>query len=439
MRRCSIGSGSRPSRSLKSTARPDGAMNGLDAALVPALNRARAEGRYRARRTIESRTAATTRVRIDGREVVAFCSNDYLGLADHPRVTEAFIAAARRWGAGSGAAHLVSGHCREHRLLEEALAELTGRPRALLFSTGYMANLAVLGALVGRGDRVLEDRLNHASLIDAGLASGARFARYAHCDAAALEERLTTGLRGTAPADSATSRNPTRVAARGAGRTMVATDGVFSMDGDVAPLAALAQVCRAHGAWLMVDDAHGFGVLGASGGGSLEDAALDAADVPILMCTLGKALGVFGAFVAGSEALVETLIQRGRTYIYTTALPPAIAAAVRAALAVQADECWRRERVLKHAARFRAAATALGLSLLPSQTPIQPILAGSETAALAASAALLDAGVWVPAIRPPTVPAGRSRLRVSFSAAHSDEDVDRLLAALAAAPHGLRG
>jgi 8-amino-7-oxononanoate synthase len=395
-------------------------MNGLEAALVPALGRARAEGRYRARRTVESRTAATTRMRIDGREVLAFCSNDYLGLADHPRVTEAFVTAARHWGTGSGAAHLVSGHCHEHRLLEESLAEFTGRARALLFSTGYMANLAVIGALVGRGDRVFEDRLNHASLIDAGLASGARFARYGHCDPAALERRLQNWL-------GANFR-----------RTIVATDGVFSMDGDVAPLAALARVCRAHGAWLMVDDAHGFGVMGASGGGSLEAAALAAADVPILMCTLGKALGVFGAFVAGSEALIETLIQHGRTYIYTTALPPAVAAAARAALAVQAEEDWRRERVLRHAARFRTGATALGLDLLPSQTPIQPILAGSEAAALAASAALLDAGVWIPAIRPPTVPAGRSRLRVTFSAAHSDDDVDRLLAALDAAPHGLR-
>jgi 8-amino-7-oxononanoate synthase len=399
-------------------------MNGIDAALVPALSRARAAGRYRTRRTVESRAAGTTRLRLDGREVVAFCSNDYLGLADHPRVTEACVAAARRWGAGSGAAHLVSGHCREHRLLEEALAEFTGRPRVLLFSTGYMANLAVLGALVGRGDRVFEDRLNHASLIDAGLASGARFGRYAHCDTAALEKRFGADVRGGVPAR--------------ASRTVVATDGVFSMDGDVAPLRERAQLCRKRDAWLMVDDAHGFGVLGACGRGSLEAAALGAADVPILMCTLGKALGVFGAFVAGSEALIETLVQRGRTYIYTTALPPAVAAAARAALGVLAEEGWRRERVLKHAARFRAAATALGLDLPPSDTPIQPILAGSEPAALRASEALLEAGFWVPAIRPPTVPAGRSRLRVTFSAAHSDEDVERLLAALAVTPHGLR-
>jgi len=383
-------------------------MAGLDAALTPTLAGVRDAQRYRIRRTVESRTPGTAHVRVDGREVVAFCSNDYLGLADHPRVTEALVEGARRWGVGSGAAHLVSGHCREHRLLEDALAEFTGRPRALLFSTGYMANLAVIRSLVGRGDRVFEDRLNHASLLDAGLASGARFARYPHGDVAALEKWLGADFR-----------------------TIVATDGVFSMDGDIAPLAGLAAACRAHDAWLMIDDAHGFGVLGPQGRGSLEVAGLGESDAPILMCTLGKALGVFGAFVAGSEPLIETLIQRGRTYIYTTALPPAVAAAARAALLVQAEESWRRERVLAHATRFRAAASDLGLALLPSKTPIQPVLMGSEASALAASAALLDRGLWVPAIRPPTVPAGRSRLRVTFSAAHTEQDVDRLLAALA--------
>jgi len=326
----------------------------------------------------------------------------------------------------------VSGHCREHRLLEEALAVFTGRPRALLFSTGYMANLAVIGAIAGRGDRVLEDRLNHASLLDAGLASGARFARYAHCDPASLEKWLGADFPGTE------RRRPGGKPLRAGSRAVVATDGVFSMDGDVAPLRELAAVCRRHDAWLMVDDAHGFGVLGASGRGSLEAAGLTASDVPILMCTLGKAFGVFGAFVAGSETLIETLIQRGRSYIYTTALPPALAAAARAALAVQTEEAWRRERVLAHAARFRAAATALGFELLPSDTPIQPIVTGNETAALAASEALLAEGLWVPAIRPPTVPSGRSRLRVTLSAAHEDADVDRLLAALATRfPRGL--
>ena len=407
-------------------------MTGLDAALAPSLADVRAAGRYRVRRTVASRERGTTRLKVDGRDVIAFCSNDYLGLADHPRVTEACVAAARQWGVGSGAAHLVSGHCHEHRLLEEALAEFTGRPRALLFSTGYMANLAVIGALAGPGDRVLEDRLNHASLLDSGLASGARFARYAHGDLAALENRLGANSSQFGPQPVRKSTASRRPAPGRPSRTVVATDGVFSMDGDIAPLRELARMCRSHDAWLMVDDAHGFGVLGANGRGSLEEAGLADIDVPILMCTLGKALGVFGAFVAGSETLIESLIQRGRTYIYTTAMPPALAAAARAALDVQSDESWRRERVLAHAARFRAAATAMGYALLPSQTPIQPVLCGSEAAALAASEALLAQGLWVPAIRPPTVPPGRSRLRVTFSASHEESDVDRLLAALAA-------
>lgn len=368
----------------------------------------------RVRRTVEHRTAGGVRVRVDGTELLAFCSNDYLGLADHPRVVEAFVAAAREWGVGSGASHLVSGHCREHHALEEELAAFVRRPRALLFSTGYMANLAVITALLGRGDRVFEDRLNHASLLDAGLASGARFSRYPHADVGALAARL-----GRA----------------GPGRTMVVTDGVFSMDGDVAPLADLAAACRTHGASLFVDDAHGLGVLGATGRGSLEAAGVDGADdVPILMGTLGKAFGTFGAFVAGSHELIETLLQTARTYIYTTALPPAVAAATRASLRAMQDEPGRRERVLRHVTRFRREAASLGLQLLDSGTPIQPIVFGSEAAAVAASDALRARGLWVPAIRPPTVPAGSSRLRITFSAAHADADVDLLVEALASLP-----
>jgi 8-amino-7-oxononanoate synthase len=382
----------------------------FDEALAAGLNELERGQRYRRRRTVESRTPGTARVRVDGRDCLAFCSNDYLGLADHPQVTEAFVAAARRWGVGSGASHLVSGHCTEHAALEEELASFVGRPRALSFSTGYMANLAVAATLLGRGDRVLEDRLNHASLIDAGLASGAAFRRYPHADVEALKRRL---------------------AAREAGRTLVATDGVFSMDGDVAPLRALASACRDAGAILFVDDAHGFGVLGASGRGSVEEAGLGPDGVPVLMCTLGKAAGTFGAFVAGSEALVESLVQRGRTYIYTTAMPAATAAASRAALRVMQAEPERRARVLQHSRAFRDEATRLGLRLLPSTTPIQPVLLGSESAALDASAALFEAGIWVPAIRPPTVPAGSSRLRVTLSAAHTEADVERLLSALA--------
>lgn len=367
----------------------------------------------RVRRTVEQRTAGGVRVRSDGADLLAFCSNDYLGLADQPRVVEAFVAAAHEWGVGSGASHLVSGHCREHHALEEELAVFVRRPRALLFSTGYMANLAVVTALLGRGDRVFEDRLNHASLLDAGLASGARFSRYPHADAGTLAARLDRP---------------------GTGRVMVVTDGVFSMDGDVAPLADLAAACRTHGASLFVDDAHGLGVLGATGRGSLEAAGVDSADVPILMGTLGKAFGTFGAFVAGSHELIETLLQTARTYIYTTALPPAVAAATRASLHLMQDEPWRRERVLDHVARFRREAARLGLRLLESGTPIQPIVFGSEAAAVTASNALRARGLWVPAIRPPTVPAGSSRLRITFSAAHADADVDLLVEALASLP-----
>ena len=384
-------------------------MDSLAAGLSAGLAGLAAAGRLRVRREVGARAADGVRVQVDGTDLTSFCSNDYLGLAGHPRVVEAFVAAAREWGVGSGASHLVSGHCSEHHALEEELAAFTGRPRALLFSTGYMANLAVVTTLLGRGDRVFEDRLNHASLLDAGLASGARFARFPHGDAATLRERL---------------------AEPGEGHVIVATDGVFSMDGDVAPLRALADACRAHRAWLFVDDAHGLGVLGETGRGSLEAAGLGLQDVPILMGTLGKALGTFGAFVAGPEDLVETLLQQARTYIYTTALPPAVAAATRAALRVLQEEPGRRERVLGHAARFRTEAAGLGLCLPASITPIQPVVIGSESAALAASEALRSQGLWIPAIRPPTVPAGTSRLRITFSAAHSDDDVDRLLEAL---------
>jgi 8-amino-7-oxononanoate synthase len=304
----------------------------------------------------------------------------------------------------------VSGHCREHHLLEQELAAFTRRPRALLFSTGYMANLAVVTTLVGQRDRVIEDRLNHASLLDAGLASGARFQRFRHADVGALRSRLSRA---------------------GTGRTLVVTDGVFSMDGDIAPLRELADACRAGNAWLFVDDAHGLGVLGESGRGSLEAAGLGLEDVPILMGTLGKALGTFGAFVAGSDELIETLLQKARTYVYTTALPPAVAAATRAALRVLNEEPWRRERVLGHVARFRREAAGLGLRLPMSETPIQPVILGSEDAAMAASDSLRKQGLWVPAIRPPTVPKGSSRLRITFSAAHDDEDVERLLEGLA--------
>jgi 8-amino-7-oxononanoate synthase len=373
------------------------------------LESLRTAGLYRRRRIVEG-SGPGARQRVDGREVVNFCSNDYLGLAQDPRVADALARAARDCGTGSGASHLVTGHHRVHHALEEALAEFTRRERALLFSTGYMANLGLACALAGRGDTVLEDRLNHASLLDAGLLSGARFSRFAHADAAGLERRLANA---------------------GSGRTLVLSDGVFSMDGDLAPLPHYAAACRRHRATLAVDDAHGLGVLGANGGGVLEHFGLGQEEVPVLVGTLGKAFGCFGAFVAGSAELVELLIQRARTYIYTTALPPALAAATQAALGIARAEPWRRQRALAHAARFRELARAAGLPLADSCTPIQPVLLGDPRAALAASDALLERGLLVAAIRPPTVPEGSSRLRVTLSAAHEDADVERLVDALA--------
>ncbi|HEX7031356.1 MAG TPA: 8-amino-7-oxononanoate synthase [Gammaproteobacteria bacterium] len=366
-----------------------------------------AKSLYRRRRVVESITG--TRVRVDGRDVLAFCSNDYLGLASDPRLIEAQCKAAKQYGAGSGAAHLVTGHQRIHHELEERLADFAGRERALLFSTGYMANLGIASALLERGDHVFEDRLNHASLIDAGLSSGAKFSRYAHNDFAALEKKL---------------------ASRDGGAALVMTDGVFSMDGDVAPLDALAKACKKHDAWLAVDDAHGAGVLGANGRGSLEHSGLGQDEVPVLMGTLGKAFGSFGAFVAGSGTLIETLINRARTYIYTTALPAAAAGASLAALAIIESEPERREQLEKRIARFREGAQSIGLALMPSMTPIQPVLVGEAARAAQLSDALLEKGVLVTAIRPPTVPQGTARLRVTLSAAHSDADIDRLLETL---------
>lgn len=375
--------------------------------LAAGLATRREAGLLRRRLCLDSPQGAE--VVLGGRRLVNFCSNDYLGLAAHPEVTAALARGAERWGAGSGAAHLVCGHLAPHRRLEEALAEFTGRPRALLFSTGYMANLGVVAALAGRGDTVLEDRLDHASLIDGARLSGARLLRYRHADAADLESLL----------DAA------------AGRALVATDGVFSMDGDLAPLPELAAACRRHGAWLMVDDAHGLGVTGATGRGSLEHFGLDTDAVPVLVGTLGKALGTFGAFVAGATELVEHLVQHARSYIYTTALPPAVAEATLAALAVVRREPGRREHLHALVARFRAGAAELDLPAAPSATPIQPILLGDSDAALAAAAALREQGFLVQAIRPPTVPEGTARLRVTLTAAHSEAQVDALLAALA--------
>ena len=375
--------------------------------LASRLAERRAAHLYRQRPLLE--TPQQPEVMVDGEQLLAFCSNDYLGLASHPEVIRAVQQGAERWGVGGGASHLVMGHSTPHHQLEEALADFTGRPRALLFSTGYMANLAAVTALVGQGDTVLEDRINHASLLDAGLLSGARFSRYLHNDADSLAKRL----------DKAT------------GDTLVVTDGVFSMDGDLANLPALCATAKARGAWVMVDDAHGFGPLGKTGGGIVEHFGLGIDDVPVLVGTLGKAFGTAGAFVAGSEELIETLIQFARPYIYTTSQPPAVACATLKSLELLRAESWRRDHLNSLITRFRQGAAEIGLTLMDSPTPIQPILVGSSERALKLSAALRDRGVLVGAIRPPTVPAGSARLRVTFSASHSAAQVERLLDILA--------
>ena len=362
---------------------------------------------YRQTRIAES--AQQVRMQIDGKELLTFCSNDYLGLANHPKLIKAFTQAANEVGVGSGAAHLINGHSKYHQQLEEELAEFTGRPRALLFSTGYMANIGTVNALMERGDSIYADRLNHASLVDAGLLANAKMYRYPHNNLAALEKKLQ---------------------AQGSGNKMILCDGVFSMDGDVAPIKELSLLAKQQKAWLMMDDAHGLGVLGKQGAGLLEEKNLTEDDVPILMATLGKAIGTAGAFIAGSDDLIEYLIQTARTWIYTTAMPPAIAAATSASLKLVKQETWRREKLQSLIQQFRLGATQLGLELMPSYTAIQPVLVGSNEKALNISQALQKQGILVTAIRPPTVPKDTARLRFTFSANHTEQDVVQLLDSL---------
>jgi 8-amino-7-oxononanoate synthase len=377
-------------------------MRDLDAELRDLAGR----GLLRQRRIVEGMQGA--RVQIDGRSLVCFASNDYLGLASDPRLIEALLDGARRYGVGAGASHLVSGHHRAHQALEERLAAFTGFPRALLFGSGYAANLAIV-SLLARGDAELfADRLNHASLNDAMLLARARFHRYAHLDLEALSRLLQ--------ASRATER-------------VVLTDSVFSMDGDLAPLDRLAQLCERHGAWLVVDDAHGFGVLGPQGRGAAAHFALSGERL-IYMGTLGKAAGIIGAFVAASADVVESLIQQARTYIYTTASPPALAHALLKSIELIEHEDWRRDRLATLIACLKQALADLRWPLLPSDTPIQPLLVGEARDAGALAASLSARGVLVPAIRPPTVPDGSARLRISLSAAHRPEDVDALAGAL---------
>ncbi len=361
---------------------------------------------YRRRRVVESPQSVL--MQLDGRQVVNFCSNDYLGLANHPEVIAAFKRGVDQYGVGSGSAHLICGHSHAHHALEDELAAFTGRERALLFSTGYMANLGAISALVGRGDSVLEDRLNHASLLDGGLLSGARFQRYQHNQLDDLQARLAASK----------------------GKALIVSDGVFSMDGDLALLPDLANLAAQHGAGLLIDDAHGFGVLGVNGGGVVEHFGLSQQQVPILMGTLGKAFGTFGAFIAGSDALIEYLIQKARTYVFTTAMPAAVAEATRVSLRLLQQDAWRRQHLQLLISRFRAGAEQQGLQLMASATAIQPIILGDSENALLASQRLLAQGFWVSAIRPPTVPAGTARLRITFSSLHTEQQVDALLEAL---------
>jgi 8-amino-7-oxononanoate synthase len=367
----------------------------------------RQAGLYRSRRLISG--PQQPELVSDGVPLLSFCSNDYLGLASHPDIIRAATAAMPHTGLGGASSHLICGHHDGHHQLEVRLAAFTRRSSALFFSTGYMANMGVISALAGRGDTIFSDRLNHASIIDGCILSRARVRRYPHGDMEALADMLeATG-----------------------GHKLVVTDGVFSMDGDIAPLKELAALCRAHDALLVVDDAHGVGVLGPQGRGSVAELGLSEEDVPVLIGTLGKAVGTNGAFVAGPTLLMDYLVQKARTYIYTTAMPPAIALATCASLDLIEREDSRRSLLQVLIRDFRREAAALGYELMPSRTPIQPIMVGDNWAALALSQALEQKGLMVTAIRPPTVPDGESRLRVTFSAAHSTADLEKLLAALA--------
>jgi 8-amino-7-oxononanoate synthase len=369
-----------------------------------------ASGLTRRRRVLESNCGRM--VTVDGKNLLNFASNDYLGLAGNPEITQAMAEGAQQWGAGSGASHLVSGHLAPHEALEKEIAAFTGFPRALTFSTGYLANLAVTPTLAGRGDAVFADKLNHASLIDAmqqAKANGADVQRYPHNDMAALEKML---------------------AASSAAHKIIVSDAVFSMDGDLAPLPLLFALAEQYDAWLVIDDAHGFGVLGQQGKGSLAHFNLPSAKRILLMGTLGKAAGVGGAFVAGSETAIEYLLQKGRSYIFTTAQPPAIACALSKSLQLIKNGDALRASLMSRIGQLRDGLSGSTLKLLPSITAIQPLIIGENDATVVLSKALWERGLWVPAIRPPTIPKGTARLRISLSAAHTAADIDTLCATL---------
>ena len=379
----------------------------LNTKLKLELDARKAEHLYRSRKVLESPQSVDSI--INGKKALSFCSNDYLGLANHPDVITAFKKAADQYGVGSGSAHLVSGHSAEHHALEEELAAFMGCERTLLFSTGYMANLGIVSALCDRHSEIYEDKLNHASLLDAALLSRAKRFRFPHLDINSLEQRLI---------DSSSTNK------------YIISDGVFSMDGDLARLKQMVILSEKNNATLMIDDAHGIGVLGKKGKGIVEHFSLDDKQVPILVGTLGKAFGTAGAFVAGSEELIETLIQKSRSYIFTTAMPAAVAAATRKSLQLLEKENWRRDKLQTLIGQFRKGASELGLELLDSITPIQPIIIGSSEKALTLSEKLLEKNILISAIRPPTVAEGTARLRVTFSAMHTEKHVDNLLTVL---------
>ena len=365
------------------------------------------ESLWRTRRTLNSPQAA--KVVRDGRSFLNFCSNDYLGLASHAALANAGRDALTQWGTSSSASHMVCGHVSPHHELERELATFLGTETALLFSTGYMANLAIPATFLGRNDLLLQDKLNHASLVDAARLTRASFKRYPHADVTAAAQHLETS---TAP------------------RKILSTDSVFSMDGDIAPLPDLINLCEKTETLLVVDDAHGFGVLGERGTGWMDHFQIDDTNRFLTVGTLGKALGSFGAFVAGSALYIEQLRQTARSYIYTTALPPHVADITRAAIKTLTEDDDRRAHLHTLIALFRQSASELTLPLQPSITPIQPLLMGSESRALQLAEHLEKSGIWATAIRPPTVPKGTSRVRICLSAGHSKQDVYQLLECL---------
>lgn len=371
------------------------------------LDERAAQGLLRQRRTVT--TPQSSRILVDGESYLAFCSNDYLGLANHPQLIAALQTGAQQWGVGSGAAHLVSGHFEPHQQLELALAAFVGKPAALLFSTGYMANLGVVQALVGKGDSIFADKLNHASLNDAMVLSRAEVRRYRHND---LEHLKTLLSQSTAK------------------RKLVLTDAVFSMDGDLAPLPELLALCEQFDAWLLVDDAHGFGVLGEQGRGSLAHFQLPNSPRLIYMATLGKAAGVSGAFVAAEKVVIDTLVNQARSYVYTTASPPALSVATQASLELIKNSDAKRSHLQALIQQLRDGLSDLPWSLMPSATAIQPLLIGDNQTALSLSEGLRERGIWLTAIRPPTVPVGTARLRITLSAAHTTAEVEQLIGAL---------